>query len=108
MKVQQFIDWLVVNWQFVSSAAISIVTFILLLIFRKNKIKVFDPGLTNEILGYVISAENKFGCGHGKEKLEYVLMRYHEAHPGFASYIDWDDIVKSQVEYILTSPCKDD
>lgn len=104
MKVQQFIDWLVVNWQFVSSAAISIVTFILLLIFKRRP-SIIDNSQYKDILVLINEAEKKFGSGHGEEKLNYVLDTYLNFKGLERSY--WNiSSVKHLIEYILSSPQK--
>ena len=61
--MQQFIDWVVINWQFVSTIAVSAVSFILLLIFRRSKSVLIDEGFYHEVLKLVIEAENLFGSG---------------------------------------------
>lgn len=71
--MNDFINWLVANWQFVSSAAISVIGFILLLIFKRTKI--VDPSVYTDVIEYVKEAEKIFGDGHGKEKNDFVMTR---------------------------------
>lgn len=96
--MQEFIDWIVGNWQFVSSAAISVVSFILLLIFRKCKL--VDNSLIYHICGWVAEAERKFI--NGDDKKVYVLEKAK-------NYLG-EDYSKSDVgaliEYVLSLPQK--
>lgn len=100
--VNDFIQFIVDNWQFVSSAAISIVTFILLLIFKRRPC-IIDNSQYKDLLVLINEAEKKFGNGHGDEKLNYVLDTYLNFKGLEKSY--WNvSSVKHLVEYILSSP----
>lgn len=102
--MKEFIDWLVQNWQFVSSAAISVVSFILLLLFKRNKIFIEDRALMSKIVDFVLQAEQRFGAGHGKEKLDFVLRSI------FPESEKIDDLLRASivplVEKVLSTPQK--
>lgn len=103
--MQQFIKFLVDNWQFVSSASISIVSFILLLIFRRGKTFLFDEGLSECLMPLIMMAESKFPNGHGVDKLNFVINSFFSKYP-FRDRSVWEPIIKGQVEYILSCPSK--
>lgn len=71
--VNDFIRFIVDNWQFVSTTAVSVVGFILLLIFKRTKI--IDPSVYTDVIQYVNEAEKIFGDGHGNDKRDFVLKR---------------------------------
>lgn len=102
--MQQFIDWLVVNWQFVSSAAISVVSFILLLIFRIKKSVVFQDRDYNFLCNLIKTAEEKYGAGKGSAKMEFVLNTFFGADD-FAKSVAGNEI-KRRIETILSCPQK--
>lgn len=99
--MNDFINWLVDNWKFVSTCAISIVSFILLLVFkRRPSIRLFGDTYYKCLITFINEAEAKFGAGHGGEKLNYVLNRFS------AEFGSWTFQVMADVESLLSTPQK--
>lgn len=100
--MQEFINFIVDNWQWFSSIAVSIVSFILLLIFKRRP-KVF--GYYLDICKAISRAESIFiGQGRGAEKLDYVIKDVcsrHELDPKL-----WSDVISTAVDRLMSLPNK--
>lgn len=99
--MNDFINWLVANWQFVSSAAISVIGFILLLIFKKKPhSNIFN--FLREIVEEVEMAEYTYLDQPGKQgvnKLWIVVEDFLGKHPEFSR-----SQVKEIVDLVLKAP----
>lgn len=95
-EVIQFIES---NWQYISFGLLVIAEVVLFILKKRNKTQIIDNGLFKKVIDLVIQAENKFGSGHGSEKLDFVITSLsNEGVP--------ESMLKSIVEYVLTSPEK--
>ena len=105
--MQEFINFLVDNWQFVSTCGISVVSFILLLIFRRGKITANLPNdVYCELTQLIKEAESLYGSGHGKEKKEYVITKFYGFHPHTDGSNLWSYLIDPFIEDILSTPQK--
>lgn len=103
--MNDFIKFVVDNWQFVSSTAISVVGFILLLIFKKKPHSNIYNFL-REIVEEVEMAEYTYSEQPGKQgtnKLWMVCESFLGKHPEFSR-----NQVKSIVDLILAAPTSND
>lgn len=65
-----------------------------------------DDGFYSEVLRLVIEAEELYGAGHGKEKLDFVITSMSANHQ-YGYVIDgFARLVEGAVNDILTSPQK--
>lgn len=65
-----------------------------------------DDGFYSEVLKFVIDAEELYGAGHGKEKLDFVITSMSSIHQ-YGHVIDgFVKLVECAVDDILTSPHK--
>lgn len=88
--------FIVENWQYISIALV-IILDIVLLIVKRNKTNIIDNGLFKKVIDLTILAENKFGAGHGEDKLNFVLSSLStEGVP--------EGMLKSIIEYVLSAP----
>lgn len=99
--MQDFIKWVVDNWQFVSTTALGVVGFILLLIFKKKpQSNIFN--FLREIVEETEMAEYTYLGQPGKQgvnKLWVVVEDFLGKHPEFSR-----SQVKEIVDLILKAP----
>lgn len=116
MNFETIKNFVVDNWQFISIVIIIICNIILFLIRRKEKRSTFDAAvetICSSIPMFIIEAENKFGSGHGSDKLElvkehcYSLIK-NELGRGLTKSEKkyFDGTIKQLVEVVLTAPQK--
>lgn len=104
MNFNALVDFLIENWKLISILVLLVVDFILLL-FRRNKTQIYDSSAYSHLLTLVNEAEEKFGSGHGEEKLQYVLDGYF-ALTGIKDD-SWNrSSVRILIERILSAPQK--
>lgn len=83
-----------------------LILIIISMIIKKNPLtEIIDSSITSELLELIIEAESRFGSGHGSEKLQFVVSSYVSKHPWSANDSS-EAVVKTLVEYILSSPSK--
>lgn len=115
--MQDFINWIVDNWQFVSSVAISIVGFILL--FLRKRFKIVDSAC--EYLLSVIPAAVRYSEDKYKEiaensmhiysinkkewALSYVKERFLRQFPS-SNWSEYKSYVSFLIEDVLNTPQK--
>lgn len=71
--MKEFITFLGENWRFLVYVFLTVLSTILVIRF-KRKAKLSTGSLMDKVLDWIITAEQKFGSGHGEEKLSYVLV----------------------------------
>lgn len=102
-------EWCFAHLDLIISVGFGLVEFFILIIFRRRvKIQEFvlqDSSFNNRVLDLVKAAEDLFGAGKGKEKLDYVIKNMCASVPG-ATKSFTEAIVKARVEQILSTPQK--
>lgn len=96
-------EFLVENWQFISTALLTVVCIILALAKKKPVNQILDNSAYKDLIILIKQAEEKFGSGHGKDKLDYVITSFCNLKS-----LDRDTFLKcsiqSKVENILATP----
>lgn len=108
MKV--IIDWVVAHPEIITSA-IGLIISIVICCIRKKPIKVIDTFKEKILLQLptVISeAEQKFGAGHGEDKLKFVIdfFTWSFDQEGVKIGDSYKKFIKLMVEQILSTPHK--
>lgn len=77
MNFETIKNFIVDNWQFISIVLSILLSFIFTLVFKKKpKVTIPDDTLVSAfslLPQWINEAEDKFGRGHGEEKLRYVI-----------------------------------
>lgn len=102
----EFILFIERYWQYLSVGLIVLIDLIILIV-KKTKVAVSLPSNSySQLVDLVNEAENVFGAGHGKEKLNYVVESYIKKND--IKYFDSEVgyFVKGVIEKILSTPHK--
>ena len=97
--METFLNFLVKYWQYISVALVVIFEFILMVI--KKKPQVFDNSLTADLVELIKIAEERFGEGHGVDKLSYVVEEASKKHSSIPP-----QVISFFVDSILNTPTK--
>lgn len=93
-------NFIVENWQFISSALLALLTIIAMII-KKKPINKYVDEFYGELVSLIQAAEISFGSGSGKDKKKFVLGTFMARHPDYDVYQ-----VSDAIEDILTTPLK--
>lgn len=107
--MKEIINFIVDNWQFVSSVAISIVGFILLLL--RKRYKIVDS--VCEYLGSIIPQAVRYTESHCSEKclakkrfcISYIKSLFDKHFPG-CNWSNYESYVSYLIEDVLDTPQK--
>lgn len=100
--MNQIVDFIRDNWSYISFGLVILMELILLIV-KRNKTSVYDNSIIAQLIPLVAAAEEIFGSGHGKEKLDYVVKTYNESHLQAQLPVK---VIESFVESILATPEK--
>lgn len=92
-------------WPELLAILLFIASFILQLARKKPITKIYDSSMYRNLSILIKEAEDKFGSGHGSDKLEYVLNRYCQLYNVEPSIWNLTSI-KACIEFILSIPQK--
>lgn len=103
--MEKISDFLVTNWQFISAALTFLLLIIGMVIKKKPVTEIIDDSAYKDLIILVNQAEEKYGAGHGAEKLDFVISSFANL-----KNLDRDtwiySSIKSKVETILSTPAK--
>lgn len=104
--MQDFINFILDNWQFVSTSAVSVISFILLLIFRRKVcIGVDKQSLYEDVIAGVKLAEERWPEGNGGKKHQFVRDWIKEKR-GWFFYDVMESTIDTYIEQVLSCPQK--
>ena len=101
------VDFIKENYQWLSVLVFDLIIAVFALIRR---VKIVQTPLDKTLVmlsGFIDFAENRFGSGHGSEKMDLVLMlarRFYKSVGGHDE--DIDDLLRVNIEAILSTPQK--
>lgn len=113
--MEAFVEFLRENWRFLVELLCLVLSIILLLLKKKNKVVISSSVISDVLVNlpaYIEHAEEKYGSGHGNEKLKFVMseaIKFLEIETGLSTA----DILRSygetlilNIENILSTPQK--
>ncbi len=104
--MHDIITFLVENWRLILEFVLLIGSVVVACTRKRPFTKIFDASAYSNLITLVQEAEEKFGAGHGYEKLQFVLNKYLK----IKNLEDIDDWNKSSlivmIERILSTPQK--
>lgn len=100
-------DFISTHYQLIINLVILAISIVVFILRKPNKNVLLDPSASSTLIDLIKEAENKFGSGHGEDKLSYVICKYFDLAKISLSDQHWlYIIVKDLVEKILSTPSK--
>lgn len=103
--MKDFVKFLVDNWQFISTAIITLLSVILLIVKKRPLTEILDNSAYKDLIILIKDAESRFGAKEGKKKLDYVLTAFCNIK-GINKDSFTASSVKSLIENVLETPQK--
>lgn len=103
--MENILNFITQYWKVIALVVVVVLEVVILILKRVN-VKVDLPASTySDLISMINDAEEIYGEGHGKEKLNYVVERFHKSI-GLRGIPYTTDYVRSLVERILNTPTK--
>lgn len=105
--MSEFINFIITNKRLILEVVILIISVIVFILRKPSRKTLLDSSASSSLIDLVLDAEKKFGPGHGREKLEYVLNTYCSHLVCKEEDIKWiKEVLTIAVEKILSTPQK--
>jgi len=104
--VQQIVDYIIANWQWILPIVVSVVEFFILFIFRRGKVSLsITSHLIEDVIHGIQIAEERWPEGNGGTKHQFVRDFIREKY-GWFFYQCLESEIDFYIDKILSTPQK--